>query len=66
MDFPDHLWFKSSRTVGQNECVEVAMTPDVVGVRDTKNRAAGHFEVSAQQWTVFVRQVKAGERDLPA
>ena len=66
MQFPDHLWFKSTRTVEHNQCVEVAMTPDAVGVRDTKDRPHGHFTVTAAQWSAFVDRVKDGARDLPA
>lgn len=66
MQFPEHLWFKSSRTVEHNQCVEVALTSEQVGVRDTKDRAGGHFTVTAAQWSAFVDRVKAGDRDLPA
>ena len=66
MQFPEHLWFKSSRTVEHNQCVEVALTPEHVGVRDTKNRSDGHLTVTAGQWATFVDHVKAGDRDLPA
>lgn len=66
MQFPEHLWFKSSRTVEHNQCVEVALTSAAVGVRDTKDRDGGHFTVTAAQWSAFVDRVKAGDRDLPA
>lgn len=59
------LWRTSSYTGQTGQCVEVAVTPDVVGVRDTKNRAGGHFTVSAQQFGAFLAAVKAtdGWRD---
>lgn len=59
--FPDHLWFKSSYTTEQGQCVEVAMTPDAVGVRDSKNRAGGHFAVSAEAFAGFVDAVKRND-----
>lgn len=64
-EFPAHLWFKSSRTVEHNQCVEVAMTPDAVGIRDTKNRCAGHFTVSPTTFAAFIADVKRGDLDLP-
>lgn len=65
-EFPDHRWFKSTYTQEAGQCVEVAVTSDAVGVRDTKDRASGHFTVSAAAWAAFVDHVKSGERDLPA
>jgi hypothetical protein len=42
------------------DCVEVAVTPEVTAVRDTKNRDGGHFIVPAAQWQSFLSRVKAG------
>jgi hypothetical protein len=44
-------WFKSSHS-GSNggDCVEVAFTGPAVGVRDTKDRTAGHLTVSGPAW----------------
>lgn len=55
-------WRKSSRSASKGECVEVGFTTDAerVGVRDTKDRGAGHFEVSRSQWSAFVDRVKGG------
>ncbi|WP_307867865.1 DUF397 domain-containing protein [Umezawaea beigongshangensis] len=49
-------WRKSSRSVeGTNaDCVEVAVTPSVVGVRDSKNPAA-ELAFSPVRWNAFVR-----------
>ncbi len=66
MDFPSNIWRKASRTTEQGQCVEVALTNERVGVRDSKHRSGGHFEVSPQQWAIFVGYVKAGDRDLPS
>lgn len=55
-------WRKSSYSGGsQTECVEVAPVAGVVGVRDTKNRDAGHVVVSAFTWRAFVSAAKIGD-----
>ncbi|GAB3501683.1 DUF397 domain-containing protein [Amycolatopsis cihanbeyliensis] len=49
---PDYFgvqWKKSSYT-GDNDCVEVAMTVDSVGIRDSKAPAAGALRVSREGW----------------
>lgn len=55
-------WRKSSRSNEYN-CVEVALTSEIAAVRDSKDRAAGHFAVSARCWGSFVRRVKDGAFD---
>ncbi|WP_309148818.1 DUF397 domain-containing protein [Saccharopolyspora gregorii] len=57
------MWRKSSRSNSGGNCVEVAVTPSTVGVRDTKNRAAGHFTASYEQWSTFVAAIKSGHYD---
>jgi len=52
-------WCKSTYSADYN-CVEVAVSAEVVAVRDSKDRAAGHFVVSARQWDSFVRRLKQG------
>jgi hypothetical protein len=55
-------WFKSSYsgTEGDN-CVEVAVTPHVVHVRDTKDREGGQLSVTPAAWADFVAFAKAVE-----
>ncbi|QWF77735.1 DUF397 domain-containing protein [Amycolatopsis sp. CA-230715] len=48
-------WRKSSYSGNQGDCVEVAIGADEVGVRDTKNRAAGNLTVAPAAWSAFVR-----------
>jgi hypothetical protein len=43
------VWRKSSHSGENYSCVEVALGP-VVGVRDTKARAAGQLSVSSAAW----------------
>lgn len=61
---PRPQWRKSSRSGGQNNCVELAPFPASVGVRDSKNPDAGVLLVPAAAWRAFADQVKAGELDL--
>lgn len=58
-------WRKSSRS-GNNggDCIEVGSEPDIVGIRDSKNRAGGHLAISPQQWTRFVASIDAGRFDI--
>lgn len=54
-------WRKSSYSGGpETSCVEVAPLAGVVGVRDTKNRTAGHIAVPASAWRAFVSAAKTG------
>lgn len=47
-------WRKSSRSTAESNCVEVAVTSEVVGMRDTKHRESGSLAVTPHAWTRFV------------
>ena len=52
-------WRTSSYSHGHGgECVEVADRADLVSVRDTQNRAAGHLSVGTDEWSAFLEGVK--------
>ncbi|WP_329573220.1 DUF397 domain-containing protein [Streptomyces sp. NBC_01361] len=52
---PALSWFKSSYSGGNTtECVEVAVAPAGVCIRDSKRTAGPHLEVSAEAWSRFV------------
>ena len=61
------IWRKSTRSGnGGNSCVEVAKNlPDVVGVRDSKDRSGPALVFRPEVWTAFLAGVKDGEFDLP-
>lgn len=49
-------WHKSSYSGGTGgQCVEVATTPEYVGIRDTKNRPQGYLTVSPKTWRAFIK-----------
>ncbi|MFJ4783146.1 DUF397 domain-containing protein [Streptomyces sp. NPDC088794] len=50
-------WFKSSYsgTEGDN-CIEVALTPATIHIRDTKDRTRPHLTVGPAAWSTFVAQ----------
>lgn len=59
-------WFKSSRSNGQNNCVECAhLSGGRVGLRDSKDNGSGPVHVfSGVEWSAFIEGVKAGEFDV--
>ncbi|MER5292782.1 DUF397 domain-containing protein [Streptomyces pharetrae] len=55
-------WFKSSySSSGSGDCVEVALTPATVHVRDSKDRQGARLALSPAAWGGFLRSV-AGAR----
>ncbi|MDF3297372.1 DUF397 domain-containing protein [Streptomyces tropicalis] len=49
------VWFKSSHSSGsQGDCVEVALAPSVVHVRDSKDRQGPRLAVSPAGWADFL------------
>ncbi|WP_031186946.1 DUF397 domain-containing protein [Streptomyces sp. NRRL S-1896] len=61
-DEPDGLvWFRSSYsdTSNPNDCVEVAVAPDAVLVRDSKNTQGPRLAVAPAAWAGFVAYAAA-------
>lgn len=57
-------WRTSSFSQGADNCVEVGRTAGSgAAVRDTKNRAAGHFVTTSPQWQDFIAALKSGRFD---
>ncbi|MFI2432070.1 DUF397 domain-containing protein [Streptomyces sp. NPDC018693] len=48
-------WFKSSRSAGNGgECVEVAVRPDAIHIRDSKDTNRPALTVRPSTWTAFI------------
>ncbi|GGM29644.1 DUF397 domain-containing protein [Dactylosporangium sucinum] len=56
-------WRKSSRSAITNDCVEVAVLPTGVAVRDSKDRRGPHVMVNAAAWDGFLAHLRAGAFD---
>ncbi|TLF73526.1 DUF397 domain-containing protein [Nocardia cyriacigeorgica] len=55
-------WFKSTRSVGGNDCVEVAhLGRGRVGVRDSKNPAGPALVFTPSGWDAFLTRARRGE-----
>ena len=60
MDSTGAKWFKSSRSGGGKDCVEVAMLDQAVAVRDSKNPAAAVLVFEPGEWNGFTTRLAAG------
>ncbi|WP_374201766.1 DUF397 domain-containing protein [Saccharopolyspora sp. 6T] len=56
-------WRTSTRSHQHSDCVEVGGVAGGAAVRDSKDRGAGHFTATTDQWTVFLRATKDGRFD---
>ncbi|MFE2988338.1 DUF397 domain-containing protein [Streptomyces sp. NPDC059262] len=58
-------WFKSSYSGGDGEaCVEIAITPFAIHVRDSKEAATGtepSLTFTSAPWAIFIDDIAAGE-----
>ena len=57
-------WHKSTRS-GSNggDCVEVAETPEAIGVRDSKDEGGPILVFAPDAWRAFLAEVKSGTYD---
>ncbi|MGW4021939.1 DUF397 domain-containing protein [Streptomyces sp. NPDC005009] len=55
-DTSELVWFKSSYSDGPdgNSCVEIAIAPRTIHVRDSKNLAGPRLAVAQDTWANFV------------
>ncbi|TLG03484.1 DUF397 domain-containing protein [Nocardia cyriacigeorgica] len=55
-------WFKSRRSVGGNDCVEVAhLDQGQVGVRDSKNPSGPALVFTPAEWDTFLLGARSGQ-----
>ncbi|MGF6887244.1 hypothetical protein ABIA39_004379 [Nocardia sp. GAS34] len=67
MSISHHNWFKSSYSQTGGECVEVAfLTPNTIGVRDSKNPTAPALTFTPAEWDAFTAVLTSGTFDRPA
>lgn len=55
-----NAWRKSSYSTTNSSCVEVAVTAEVVGVRDTKDREGGALAFDPRRWSDFLAMLGRG------
>ncbi|MGQ0717256.1 MAG: DUF397 domain-containing protein [Pseudonocardiales bacterium] len=56
-------WRTSIRSNGAAQCVEVAVVPDRVGVRDSKDRSGPALQIPPSAWRAFLGDLQRGEFD---
>lgn len=62
IDLADAKWFKSSRSGGNANCVEIAFLPDNhVGVRDSKNPSGPALMFTSAEWSTFTAAATRGD-----
>jgi len=52
---PDDAWYKSSRSAGANNCVEVAHGHGWTAVRDSKNKTGPVLVFTDGEWSTFIK-----------
>ncbi len=63
-DLSTAKWFKSSRSSGKTECVEIAhLDGGMVGMRDSKNPTGPALVFTPGEWDAFTAGVKDHEFD---
>ena len=66
VDLSTARWFKSSRSGGSQDCVEVAfLDKGMVGVRDSKNPTGPALVFTPREWDAFAADVQSGEFNQP-
>jgi hypothetical protein len=64
VDLSRATWRKSSLSA-TNGCVEVALDPAEVAVRDSKDRNGPVLHFNAHEWEAFLAGVRNGEFEQP-
>ena len=53
-------WRKSSRSGNSSNCVEVALGPEAVGVRDSKDPTGPALVFTRAEWAAFLTALRTG------
>ena len=56
----NHAWRKSSRSMSDGHCVEVALSGQYVLMRDSKNAAGPELAFVTSAWNSFIQNVRSG------
>ncbi|GAB2704952.1 DUF397 domain-containing protein [Nocardia thraciensis] len=66
IDLSRACWFKSSRSAGRTECVEVAwLAEGKVGVRDSKHPTGPALIFTPGEWDAFTASMRDSESHRP-
>jgi hypothetical protein len=61
LHIPEQAWFKSSYSgANTTECVEAAVLPDGVAIRDSKDTEGPVLAFSPEAWRTFIGSVRDG------
>jgi hypothetical protein len=63
-DIPAAAWRKARKSVHNGACVEVAMLPGIVAVRDSKDPSGPVLSYEPAQWRAFLDSARSGAFDL--
>jgi len=55
---PETAWHKASYSGNSTDCVEIANTPHLVGLRDTKNRHGGTHAYTTTAWSALQNHLR--------
>ncbi|MFF3573199.1 DUF397 domain-containing protein [Nocardia jiangxiensis] len=62
VDLSEAKWFKSTRSGGTKECVEIAhLDNGAVGVRDSKNPTGPALLFTPAEWDAFTTDLSTGK-----
>jgi hypothetical protein len=62
---PNDAWYKSSRSAGANNCVEVAHGSGWTAVRDSKNKTGPVLVFTDDAWDTFIKGTVASSAHSP-
>lgn len=55
------VWRKASASGAQGDCVQIAATPEVILVRDSKDRNGPWLRVLPGEWAEFTERIQNGQ-----